>query len=64
MNDHELTPQDYVAAAYADAMVEGLDPDIVNQAYTDSEGAEEFFYRVQALVQLKEVVDDFYSPDF
>ena len=60
----ELSPQDYVAAAYADAMVEGLDPEIVNQAYTDSTDAEEFFYRVQALVQLKEVVDDFYSPDF
>ena len=60
----DLSPQDYVAAAYADAMVEGLDPDIVNQAYTDSEDAEEFFYRVQALVQLNEVVADFYSPDF
>ena len=60
----DLTPQDYVAAAYADAMVEGLCPEIVNQAYTDSEDAEEFFYRVQALVQLKEVIEDFYSPDF
>ena len=60
----DLTPQDYVAAAYADAMVEGLDPDIVNQAYTDSEDAAEFFYRVQALVQLKEVIDDFYDRNF
>ena len=57
----DLTPQDYVAAAYADAMVEGLCPEIVNQAYTDSKDAEEFFYRVQALVQLKEVVEDFYD---
>ena len=54
-------PQDYVAAAYADAMVEGLDPEIVNQAYTDSIHAAEFFYRVQALVQLKEIVDDHYD---
>ena len=60
----DLTPQDYVAAAYADAMVEGLCPEIVNQAYTDSEDAEEFFYRVQALVQLKEVVEDFYDRNF
>ena len=60
----DLTPQDYVAAAYADAMVEGLDPEIVNQAYTDSTDAEEFFYRVQALVQLKEVIDDFYDRNF
>ena len=57
----DLTPQDYVAAAYADAMIEGLCPKIVAAAYHQSKDAEEFFFRVQALVQLNDIVKDHYD---
>ncbi|MEO1077615.1 MAG: hypothetical protein AAFX41_16870 [Bacteroidota bacterium] len=57
----ELSDVDYIAAAYADAMIEDLEPACVHDAYFRSATPMEFFYRVQALVQLQDIVKDHYG---
>lgn len=57
----ELTDVDYIAAAYADAMIEELDPVSVHDAYFRSGSPCEFFYRVQALVHLQDTLRNYYD---
>lgn len=53
------TPEEYLHAAYSDAMIEGLPIEIVISAYTETRGnAEKFFFAVQAAVMLKDLIED------
>jgi hypothetical protein len=52
-----LTETDYWIAACSDIAYEDLPVDVVQAAHDVSETAEDFFYAVQASIQLKEVCD-------
>ena len=61
MTEPDLSDTDYLHAAYADAIAEGIPLDRLIELYTDAETAPQFFAGVQALVELQDIVEDHYA---
>lgn len=59
----QMSDTDLLHAAYADAIAEGIPLDRLIELYTDAKNPEQFLAGVQALVELKDIVEDHYAQD-
>jgi hypothetical protein len=56
--DEYLTDYDYIASAFADAYLSGVNPEIIWQAFLLSSDAKEFYEALDASVKLHDLINN------